>query len=210
MYTMCTNESKDKGEKSMKEKIKISLIIFILVNLLLASNTFAVKIDMTPKEQEIKAGEELKFSVRIKDIDTEGLNSLQGKLIYDKKDWEIVKEEDIQSKNNWSVIFNSEDGDAHGTFIAINFNEKIDEEDIFEITLRAKQRIFSTNSEVELTNLSTTDGVQIIELEQMNSTIKVKGNEAIVIPVTIVIIGIIVVGIVVYTKFKKKQEKKEE
>lgn len=193
----------------MKKKIRISLIIFILINLFLSSNIFAVKIDMTPKEQEIKAGEELKFSVKIKDIDTEGLNSLQGKLIYDKNDWEIVKEENIQSKNNWSVIFNSEDGDAHGTFIAINFNEQIDEEDIFEITLKSKQRIFSTNSEVKLTDLNTTDGVQIIELEQMNSTIKIKGNEAIVIPVAIVIIGIIA-GIVVYTKSKKKQEKKED
>lgn len=194
----------------MKRRIKLSLIIFILVNLFLTSSTSAVKIDMTPKEQEIKPGEELKFSVRIKDIDTEGLNSLQGKLVYNKNDWEIVKEENIQSKNNWSVIFNSEDGDAHGTFIAINFNQQIDEEDIFEITLKAKQKIFSTNSQVKLTDLSTTDGVQIIELEQMNSTIKVKGNEAIVIPVTIVVIGIIVVGIVVYTKSKKKEEKKED
>ena len=161
-----------------------------------------VKINVGKNEEKIKAGEEVKITLKITNLsDDELVKVLQGKLEYNKNDWEIVTNDKIKVKNNWSVIFNEDTNE----FVLINIRGTSSEEELCEITLKSKEKLISTKSNIKLTNLNTTDGTEMIDLGEKNQTIKIEGILPIIIMV-VLLVAIITVLVLIAIKNKGKMK----
>lgn len=192
----------------MRNKQLLTLLVVMLFIIVCPYIVSAREIEMNTDKTEIKAGDTVTISIKIKNVGIEeGVNSIQGHLIYSKDDWEQVRLEDIKSKNNWSITYNNEETESEGKFILINFGlGETEEQELAQITLKSKTRMISKNSEIKLSELYTTDGERMIELEDEVKQIKIQGDMnallLIILPI-IVILGVIV--IIISMKMKKKK-----
>lgn len=185
-----------------RKQVLISLIILLMI-VMSPYLVLAREIELNTNVSDIKAGEEIKITIGLKNIaEGEGINSIQGQLVYDKNDWEPVKIENIKSKNNWSITYNNEETEAEGRFILINFGMGEKEEELAEITLKSKRKIISKETEIKLTELYTTDGENMIEMQEQVKKVNLQGNIALLLIPILALIAIIVV-IVVIIKAKR-------
>lgn len=193
----------------MKKRQLLTLLIVLLFIIVCPSIVSAKGIEMNTDKTEIKASDTVTITIKIKDVGIdEGINSIQGRLIYNKDDWEQVDAEDIKSKNNWSMTYNSENTESEGKFILINFGlGETEEQELAQITLKSKTKMIGKNSEIKLSELYTTDGERMIELEDEIVQINIQGNIAILIIIVLSVIAILVITIVVIsTKVRKAKE----
>lgn len=195
----------------MKNKIIIKIILFIVI-ILTPNIVSATKVELLTNQNEIEAGEEVTIVIKVKEIDIEeGINSLQGQFIYNKEDWEQVTSENIKGKNNWSIVYNDENSNSEGKFILINLGEgKNNDQELCEIKLKAKNKIVNSESEIKLIDLYTTDGEQMIELQEENITIHIQANQQ--LQMIVIITGIILIVLcftilVIGKKYRKKVNK---
>lgn len=192
----------------MKNKIFIIWIILILFiifpNIALATN---IKIGM--ENNQINAGEEVVLHVTINDIDIPGgINSVQGKIEYNAEDWEHISEEDINGKNNWSIAYNQE-GNYEGNFVLIKLNSgETKEQELFEIRLKAKNKLVNSNSKIKLINLYTTDGEKMVSIEDTVQEVSIKSNYNIIaIIIAVVAVIALIVAFVLLGKKVKTNER---
>lgn len=193
----------------MKKKELLTLLIVLLFIIVCPHIVSAKGIEMNTDKTEIKAGDTVTITIKIKDVGIdEGINSIQGQLIYSKDDWEQVSVEDIKSKNNWSMTYNSENTESEGKFILINFGlGETEEQELAQITLKSKTKIIGKNSEIKLQELYTTDGERMIELEDEIVKINIQGNIAILIIIILSVIAILVITVVVINAKVRKGRK---
>lgn len=192
------------------KKIIIITIMLIICSIFICKDVQAVKMNMDIDKQEIKPGDEIKISIKTSELDNgELVNVLQGKLEYNQKDWELVNNSNVTAKNNWSVIFNDEPNESYGEFILINFEGTNNETEVFEITLKAKDKLINTKSNIKLVNLCTTDGTEVINLEDVNQTVKIEGRLPILV-IVVLVVAIIAVLILITIKIKNKNKMKQE
>ena len=182
------------------KKIIIVFIMLMLCSIFICKEVQAVKINVGINEEEVKAGEEVKITLKTTDLsDNELINVLQGKIEYNKKDWEILTNDKIKVKNNWSVIFNEDTNE----FVLINIGGTSSEEEVCEITLKAKEKLINTKANIKVTNLNTTDGTEMIDLGEINQTIKIEGKLPILV-IVVLLVAIIAVLMLIAMKIKNK------
>lgn len=193
----------------MKKRQLITLLIVTLFIVIFPHIAFARQVEINADKAEIKAGDKITISVKIKDVSIEeGMNSMQGQLVYDKDDWEQVTKEDIKSKNNWSITYNDEETESEGKFILINFGSgEVEEQELLEITLKSKKKIIGGNSEIKLTELYTTDGENMIKMEDQAKEINIQGDMLPLVLISILVLIAIIVVIVIITKRNKEVRK---
>lgn len=187
----------------MKNKIMILWIIMFIIGLIYSPIVSATKMELKTERQEIKAGEEIDIEIKVKDIDIEnGINSIQGQFIYNKEDWKI---NNVEGKNNWSIVYNEEEGKSKGKFVLINFGKETKEEEVIaKITLKARNKITNTKTELKVIDSYTTDGEEMIQLEEASEIIKIKANMSFILVIAIVaILFTVVITILLYKKHKK-------
>lgn len=193
-----------------KKELLTSLIVLLFIVIVCPHIVSAKGIEMNTDKTEIKAGDTVTITIKIKDVGIdEGINSIQGQLIYSKDDWEQVNAEDIKSKNNWSMTYNNENTESEGKFILINFGlGETEEQELAQITLKSKTKIIGKNSEIKLSELYTTDGEKMIEIEDQVKKIDIQGDMTtllmILLPI-IVILAILIITICI--KVKKGKNK---
>ncbi len=193
----------------MKKRQLITLLIVTLFIVIFPHIAFARQVEINADKAEIKAGDKITISVKIKDVSIEeGMNSMQGQLVYDKDDWEQVTKEDIKSKNNWSITYNDEETESEGKFILINFGSgEVEEQELLEITLKSKKKIIGGNSEIKLTELYTTDGENMIKMEDQAKEINIQGDMLPLVLISILVLIAIIVVIVIIIKRNKEVRK---
>ena len=193
----------------MKKRQLITLLIVTLFIVIFPHIAFARQVEINADKAEIKAGDKITISVKIKDVSIEeGMNSMQGQLVYDKDDWEQVTKEDIKKKNNWSITYNDEETESEGKFILINFGSgEVEEQELLEITLKSKKKIIGGNSEIKLTELYTTDGENMIKMEDQAKEINIQGDMLPLVLISILVLIAIIVVIVIITKRNKEVRK---
>lgn len=191
----------------MRRKIKIFIItIFSLIIFLIPSITRA-GVELKPSKNEIHSGEEITIKVRAKDL--KGKNSFEGKIVYDKNDWEVVTSSDMTAEKGWSIIYNNKENDKEeGHFIIINFGEIEDEnEELFEIKLKSINKITSGKTEVKLVDLYTTDGDKMIKMDNAITTINIGTNYSMLVKAIVFVVSVILAIIFIIIIIKKKKEK---
>lgn len=193
----------------MKKKELLTLLIVLLFIIICPHIVCAKGIEMNTDKTEIKAGDIVTITIKIKDVGIdEGINSIQGHLIYNKDDWEQVSVEDIKSKNNWSIIYNNEETESEGKFILINFGlGETEEQELVEIKLKSKAKIISKKSEIKLSELYTTDGEKMIEIEDQVKKIDIQGDMTVLLMILLPIIVILVIIVIIISIKMRKRRK---
>lgn len=170
----------------MKNKIKILAIMEIMILMIISlittvtasSETFNVTI--TANKTELKPGEEITITVGVSDINMgeNGINTLEGKIEYDKELFEEIKSSSIQSLNNWSTTYNDESSNLNGKFLSVSLSAGIKENtQIFKVTLKAKQEIKNTtDTQISFKNITSNDGTNLVSIGTKTTKLKVSAT----------------------------------
>ena len=147
----------------MKKRLSLMtiLLIFVVV-LLMGKEVMAYSFNMiaTPSVTSIKEGETVTITLGIKDIDAGelGINTVETEIEYDSSIFEEVKQEDIKSKNNWSLTYNG--GKILGIILSSGVKE--DQNNIGEINIKLKTGIEATETTIRFTKITTNNGTELI------------------------------------------------
>jgi len=144
------------------KKMKLLVLTVILVLLLgsisiVKAETNSLNFTPEPSTKTLKEGEEIAITLKVSDIKMgdDGINTFGGKLVYDENIFEKVKNANFISQNNWSVVYNDEETDKKGTFLAtINSGAKTDQT-IATLKLKVKTNLKSTTTKIQFTELSS-------------------------------------------------------
>lgn len=152
-------------KKSIK-KLVIVLILNLIIGILLTTQVMAYSFNMiaTPSVTTIKEGETVTITLGIKDIDAGelGINTIETEIEYDSDIFEEVKQEDIKSKNNWSLTYNGGSNGGKILGIILSSGVKEDQNSIGEINLKLKTGIKATETTIKFTKITTNNGTELI------------------------------------------------
>lgn len=155
----------------MKKLTIIGIMIFVIVILITLSNaasTSIFKASLTSSTTTLKSGEEVTVTILVSDINMgdNGINTLEGKISYDKNIFEEVKSSAIQSLNNWATTYNDESSTLNGKFLAVNLSSGVKESTkIFSVKFKVKSDISkTTETQIDFDNITSNDGVDLIDI----------------------------------------------
>lgn len=157
----------------MKKKVIIltGLIALILLtsNLLAAAN---LKAQAKASTNELKGGEEVTITLNFSEYQQikDGLNAYQATLEYNKDIFEEVKQEDFQCLNDWEKLQYNQ---ATGEFVAIKKVGSTEPEDIVSITLKTKQEVKATITDIKIKDIITSEGERDIAIAETKATINI-------------------------------------
>ena len=125
---------------------------------------------------EAAPGEEiiLTFSLAGYDNIQEGIYALQAALEYDTDIFEAVEEPDFETLSGWEQLrYNAE----NGQFAVINKSGSVEDEDVFQLTLTAKEQAEVKETTITLKDISVSEGKEDIFLKDTEFQITVDSDE---------------------------------
>lgn len=158
----------------MKKKV-VGIISVLLLNLLCVQTVLAassLNADLNADKQSLKAGEQIELTLAFNNFNDikKGINAYMGTLEYDTNIFENVVEKNFLCLNNWEQFkFNP----SNGKLVAIRkVGTKIDE-NVLKVTLKVKENIGATKTEVKIKNIVTSEGKKDIFINTASSTINI-------------------------------------
>lgn len=144
-------------------------LILLASNLLAAAN---LKAQAKASTNELKGGEEVTITLNFSEYQQikDGLNAYQATLEYNKDIFEEVKQEDFQCLNDWEKLQYNQ---ATGEFVAIKKVGSTEPEDIVSITLKTKQEVKATTTEIKIKDIVTSEGERDIAIAETKATINI-------------------------------------
>ena len=119
---------------------KVLGILFMLCVLTILFSTIvqanSVNFGVVTDKTTLKPGEEVLLTFKIDSIDIQGdgINAIEAKLDYDRTLFESVTQDDISGLRGWNVVYNSENTEYNGKFLAMKLSTGVNEpQDIFTI-----------------------------------------------------------------------------
>lgn len=151
------------------EKLVLGILVMIVCMIgvtVQAESGHTFKATVTPTQSTIKPGETVTISINVSDINmgTNGINTVEGKIEYDKTIFEEVKSSNIQSFSNWTTTYNDESSTLNGKFLSVNLSAGVKENTkIFSVTFKAKQDIAKTTStQIKFNEITSNDGIDLV------------------------------------------------
>lgn len=171
-------------------KRRVTVINIIIITILMlgtmteAKSGSSFKATVEETQSTIKPGETVTISVNVSDINmgTNGINTLEGKIEYDKTIFEEVKSSNVQSFSNWTTTYNDESSTLNGKFLAVNLSAGVKENTkIFSVTFKAKQDISKTiSTQIKFNEITSNDGTDLVSAGSKIVNITVDtGNEVV-------------------------------
>ncbi len=159
----------------MKTKKKVMLILILIVLILLASNILATSnlvAQVKTSTNELEAGQQVIITFGFDKYEQikKGINAFKAKLEYDKEIFEEVKQSDFQCLNDWEKLQYNQ---ATGEFIAIKRAGSKAPEDLVSITLKTKQGVKATSTDIVFTDIVTSEGEKDINIVEIKTTINI-------------------------------------
>lgn len=159
----------------MKTKKKVMLILILIVLILLASNILAMSnlvAQVKTSTNELEAGQQVIITFGFDKYEQikKGINAFKAKLEYDKEIFEEVKQSDFQCLNDWEKLQYNQ---ATGEFIAIKRAGSKAPEDLVSITLKTKQGVKATSTDIVITDIVTSEGEKDINIVEIKTTINI-------------------------------------
>lgn len=116
----------------------------------------------------------LTFSLAGYDNIQEGIYALQAALEYDTDIFEAVEEPDFETLSGWEQLrYNAE----NGQFAVINKSGSVEDEDVFQLTLTAKEQAEVKETTITLKDISVSEGKEDIFLKDTEFQITVDSDE---------------------------------
>ena len=145
-------------------KLFVSLFTFILTIFIYMNvvNASGFEMNIESDNNIIKSGETIVLTVSINNIETdnEGIDLLLASISYDNNVFENVEENDIKALGQWGgLLFNPNNNKL---IIERNSQTKSNEE-VFQISLKAKDNIDVESTKISINQAQSTDGNQDIE-----------------------------------------------
>lgn len=196
------------------KKIVISILTTILLILgmttIYATNSY--NINIVPSKQQLLPGEEITVTFRLEDIKAEpGIGAVYGKLEYDKEIFEQVVQEDFIQVEGWELpIYNSENEREGTLFLLTETGNTIKENsDIFSIKMKVLDNVKSKDTQIKLTEISSSTGEEDIDIQDVTVDLVIEGNvtktNALGVYITIGIVAVAVAVLIFVLAFKKKK-----
>ena len=161
----------------MKNKIIFLLVITCVMLALMISNVYAadsytVKLDAST--ETVLPGGTVVLHVTVPKIDVEkGIGTLTGTIEYDKTVFEVIGTKDVKNKEDWeSVTFNPN----NGAFVTLTLSGDTLKEstEVFDITLKVLNTAKAGETQIKLSNISSSDGDKDIETADVTKKITIK------------------------------------
>lgn len=177
--------------------------IFISISIVNASS-FEMKVESD--KNVIKPGETIVLTVSIQNVnfDNDGIDLLLTNISYDNNVFENITQENIKAVGEWGgLLFNS----SNNKLIIERNSQTKSNEEVFQISLKAKDNIEVESSTISIEQSQSTDGNQ--DINGIDGKIELKTQKyynkfyIIAVIVVLVIIILTIIGIVIY---KKKRE----
>lgn len=177
--------------------------IFISISIVNASS-FEMKVESD--KNIIKPGETIVLTVSIQNVnfDNDGIDLLLTNISYDNNVFENITQENIKAVGEWGgLLFNS----SNNKLIIERNSQTKSNEEVFQISLKAKDKIEVESSTISIEQSQSTDGNQ--DINGIDGKIELKTQKyynkfyIIAVIVVLVIIILTIIGIVIY---KKKRE----
>lgn len=171
----------------MKDKIKRLIIIeimILIISIMLATvctaNSSSFKATTTANKTELKPGEEITITLSISDINMgeKGINTIEGKIEYNKDIFEEIKNNSVQSLNNWTTTYNDESSNLNGKFLSANLGSGIKENtQVFKVTLKAKEGIKNTtDTQINFKNITSNDETNLVSAGTKSVNVKINAT----------------------------------
>lgn len=171
----------------MKDKIKRLIIIeimILIISIMLATvctaNSSSFKATTTANKTELKPGEEITITLSISDINMgeKGINTIEGKIEYNKDIFEEIKNNSVQSLNNWTTTYNDESSNLNGKFLSANLGSGIKENtQVFKVTLKAKEGIKNTtDTQINFKNITSNDETNLVSAGTKSVNVKINST----------------------------------
>lgn len=167
----------------MKKITKILIIIFMISLMLfptiVQANSF--KLNVTADKTKLNAGDTVTVSLNLSDINVGelGINTIESIIDYDRNIFEEITSSSIQSLNNWSFTYNSEDTEQRGKLVAVIIASGVTEDqEIGKITFKVKNNVEYTNTKITLKDITSNNGQELIKDENKEVSFQI-GEEPI-------------------------------
>lgn len=156
----------------MKKKTYIFVLTFILFcsicSYVLASS-FNVNLEIDSKTED-----EIVLILKVSDVNFDNIiSTIEGNIEYDKN---VFEELTIENLNDWSIVFNSEEN-AEGKFIGFKISdEPIIQEELCKVTLKLKQDVQNSSTQVVVKNVKSADGDNLVATDDKTIDIDIKDS----------------------------------
>ena len=133
------------------------LLLVLLIGIAPTVRAEGMAYGVSPKTATLKEGAEItiKLDVSAIDMGEDGINTFGGKLVYDETIFEKVTSANFAMQNNWTIVYNDEETDKKGTFLATNMTGVKQDQEIGTVKLKVKTNLKSTKTEVKFTQISS-------------------------------------------------------
>lgn len=118
----------------MKKKLIASIIFLVMcITSTLIYAAIDAKVEINSSANNVKPGDEVTFTVKVKDIVSEnGANGIEGTISYDTDKFEEIKSENVTKAGSWDVVY------YNGKVIAEGLSAIKDNSDVINIKLKVK------------------------------------------------------------------------
>ena len=132
----------------------------------------SVNASLNSKVDKIKKGEEIVITLRFSNYEgiKKGINTYKAALKYDKNIFEEVKLRNFKNKSGWENLKYNE---ATREFVAIKKTRTMVDEDVVQITLKAKNDVKPQKTVVMLYDMMASEGKDDILLNSVSKTISI-------------------------------------
>lgn len=172
-----------KNLNQLSKKAIFTIVVILVMTIILgmfetvkaADSSF--KANITANKTELKAGEEVTVTLGVSDINMgeNGINTIEGKITYDKDIFETITSSSITNLNNWSVTYNDTTNEKQGKFLAVNLSNGVKEEtQIFSVKFKVKENITEEKeTKISFKDITSNDGKNLVNSGTKTVTLKI-------------------------------------
>lgn len=191
--------------KKLVKIVSLMIITMFLMTINALAADFSVNADIQKQDKEII----LKISLGELEFTGAGMNGFICDIEYDRSVFEIVKEEDIKTKNGWTdLTYNEENGAL--LLLRDDFTKNKGEE-LVEIKFKQKDNAKQGETEIKITNIQATNSQEDLDADTKSVKLKIDAKTSILknilIVILIIILVLLVLRIIVRTQVKRRKRR---
>lgn len=189
----------------------IRVIIFVIILNLFVVNVnasnFNVILDKDNIETTAGANVEVLLTVDNINMGSDGINTIEGYINYDK---DVIESIELIDKNDWKHKYNTnKDSNLYGKFLTINeVNGIKDREEFLILKIKIKNKVYKSKSIVNINKIISNDGNELVSTDNKSIILNIKDTTN---PITndniniFIIIGIIsLITLLLLIRIKKE------
>ena len=157
------------------KKVAIVLIISLalIIGIVAVQANSSIKNKAVISNSNLKPGEETTITIELEEADKE-INVYKATLEYDKSIFEEVDQSNFVEQNNWENLMHNKNT---GEFIAINKKEITKNENVVQITLKVKNDVSTTKTNINIKDVVVSAGIKDIKLDPINIEISIQEEQ---------------------------------